>query len=278
MSRSLEEFGELNRPWWAQGLDYRLNSDDSDLYSGPTKGCDGPDLLSGCSSSSCSWILERGTRAPCDAGRARTLDGDMGTPPGAMSGLGPFDRSARRWMLALAMLLALACAMWSVFGAANRLDRAVLAQLAFFVALPTALVAALIGRRWSTTLALVIAIECAGALIAVPIGWGYDAWRARRTQAWCEEVAARIGTFAQAQGRLPFGFVELGGTPQPRWTFPVRYRALNRDYTLCFDHSGEDGRTSGYNSKRDLWWVDEAVHGDAWVESLGIFAEPLDPW
>lgn len=55
--RALDELGELQRPWWAQELDYRVQPDGFSLRFGPRPGSVGPDLRSGFDSRSCSWTL-----------------------------------------------------------------------------------------------------------------------------------------------------------------------------------------------------------------------------
>ena len=204
------------------------------------------------------------------------------------------ERRARAAIWIAAVAAGVATAVWAA-GAASGGERELAAKLAFAVgglAACAGVATEVIARKsasrsralaaaCTSTSCFAFAVVCAGAVAAVPLGARLDAKCDAATLAWCERIVERIESFEAEQEQLPLRLEELGDLQRPTWARELRYRPLAGEYTLWFHVSGaSDGDsaplTSGYNSKRDLWWHrDDDPDGR---ESLFYGTGTIDPW
>lgn len=195
-------------------------------------------------------------------------------------------------MLLAAAAVAVATGVWSA-GAASDDARVLVATLAVVVGGLAVCIGAMVevlasvnakpmratSLAWISTSCFAYAVVCAGAVAAVPLGARWDVRRDAATLAWCERIVERIAAFEDAQARLPLRIEELGDLQRPRGARELRYRPLAGEYTLWFLASGggdDSWPTSGYNSKRDLWWHRDADPDGR--ESLAYGMGTIDPW
>jgi hypothetical protein len=204
-------------------------------------------------------------------------------------------RRARVFLLLAALAAGVAMAVWSARAAADGDARVLVATVSLWIGgllLCAGVATEGLARRstspartfelaWRSTWCLSCALVCAGAVAAVPLGARWDERREAATLEWCQRLVARIQSFEDEEGRLPLRLEELGDLQRPRGARELHYRPLAGEFTLWFFAVGAGGSeshplTSGYNSKRDLWWIDDP--DPSGTDSLFYGVGTIDPW